>query len=110
MCPMSERRDRRRLHARARALGVPIEQAVRRHAPPRRPTRPAPEPSWPRTALPDRDEPLPHRDEPHAAALPVASPAPVDCCAATRHRQVLAGGTVVLLTRHATGCPVWSAR
>jgi len=99
---MSERRDRRRLHARARALGVPIEQAVRRPAPPQRPARALPEPSWPRTALPDRDEPRPDQ-------LPVPA-APVVCCTPTRHRQVLDGGTVVLLTQHATGCSVWSAR
>jgi hypothetical protein len=134
---MSERRDRRRLHARARALGVPIEQAVRRHAPRQRPARQQPEPIWPRTALPDRDEPLsaapygaaPDRDgldrdgldrdeldrdeldatAPHNA-VPVTTPASVVCCAATRHRQVLDGGTIVMLTRHAGDCPVWSAR
>ena len=99
---MSERREQRRLHARARALGVPVEQAVRRPAPARRPPRALPEPSWPSTRLPDREEP---RDTP-----PPSASAPVVCCAATRDRRVLDGGTVVLLTRHATACPVWSAR
>jgi len=99
---MSERRDRRRLHARARALGVPIEQAGRWPAPPQRPTRALPEPSWPRTRLPDRDE--------TRATPPPLTPAPIVCCTVTRDRQVLDGGTVVQLTRHAAGCPVWSAR
>ena len=97
---MSERRDRRRLHARARALGVPLEQARRHPAP--RPTRPAPpaEPAWPRTELPDRDEDRP----------PQPVWAPSRCCPVTQTREVLAGGTVVMLTAHATGCPVWTAR
>ena len=99
---MSERRDRRRLHARARALGVPIEQAGRWPAPPQRPARAVPEPSWPRTSLPDRDE--------TRATPPQLPPAPIVCCTVTRDRQVLDGGTVVQLTRHAAGCPVWSAR
>lgn len=99
---MSERRDRRRLHARARALGVPIEQARRRAAPASRPGRPVAEPAWPRTALPDRDEPSATRSAPPVPA--------VACCTVTRDRQVTDGGTVVLLTRHTTDCPIWSAR
>ncbi|MFI9329299.1 hypothetical protein ACIGZJ_17355 [Kitasatospora sp. NPDC052868] len=98
---MSERRDRRRLHARARALGVPIEQAGRR-ASLRRPARPVAQPAWPRTSMPDRDE---------APAAVQAMPAvPVACCTVTRDRQVTDGGTVVVLTRHTADCPVWSAR
>ncbi|QMU78104.1 hypothetical protein GXW83_22800 [Streptacidiphilus sp. PB12-B1b] len=99
---MSERRERRRLHARARALGVPLEQAVRRPAPPQRPTRALPEPSRPHTTLPDRDRPR--------ATPPPLPPAPIACCTVTRARQVLDGGTVVHLTRHAPDCPIWSAR
>ena len=108
---MSERRDRRRLHARARALGVPIEQAVRRPAPPERPLRAPAEPSWPRTRQPEREPRTwqPEREEAHAAPQPLP-PSSGPCCAVTRDREVLDGGTVVLLTRHATGCPVWSAR
>ncbi|GAA1236706.1 hypothetical protein GCM10009665_28570 [Kitasatospora nipponensis] len=98
---MSERRDRRRLHARARALGVPLEQAVRRA--PSRTTRPVIRPDWPETTLPERDitRSEARQTRPPAAAL---------CCVVTRTREVLDGGTVVLLTRHATDCPVWSAR
>ncbi|WP_035791838.1 hypothetical protein [Kitasatospora mediocidica] len=112
---MSERRDRRRLHARARALGVPIEQAVRRPtARPARAERLPARPQWPRTELPDRDvdDALPDRDVddvdvPVRQALP---PSPARCCAVTRTREITDGGTVVLLTRHAVDCPVWSAR
>lgn len=98
---MSERRDRRRLHARARALGVPIGQA-RRRVPPRRPGPPVVEPAWPRTAVPDRDE--------APAVVRATLPVPVECCSASRDRQVTDGGTVVMLTRHTADCPVWSAR
>lgn len=99
---MSERRERRRLHARARALGVPVEKIGRREAPQRRPVR-LPELAWPRTALPDRDDiRVPAQD-----VRPVP---PVVCCTVTRVRQVLDGGTVVMLTRHTVDCPVWSAR
>ncbi|MHA6757692.1 hypothetical protein [Streptacidiphilus sp. PAMC 29251] len=109
---MSERRDRRRLHARARALGVPIEQARRHPVHQPRPQPPA-EPAWPRTELPDRDEDrlsaeLPDRDEYRPA--PQEAWAPAECCTVTRTRQVLAGGTVVMLTVHAAGCTVWTAR
>ena len=100
---MSERRDRRRLHARARALGVPIEQA-RRHPVPQPTRRPLPaEPAWPRTALPDRDED-------RTGTGPQQMWAPARCCAVTQTREVLAGGTVVMLTIHAAGCTVWTAR
>lgn len=68
-------------------------------APARRPL--PPDPAWPRTVLPDRDQ------EPTA---PLSVPAPSHCCAATRTREILAGGTVVMLTVHATGCAVWTAR
>ncbi len=100
---MSERRDRRRLHARARALGVPIEQAARRPTPQHRAPRLPQEPSWPRTELPDRDDT-------YAATRPAPAAAPTDCCTVTHDRHVLDGGTVIMLTRHTTGCPVWSAR
>lgn len=64
--------------------------------------RALPDPSWPRTQQPDREEPrVAPRPLPPSSGL---------CCAVTRDRQVLDGGTVVLLTRHAIGCPVWSAR
>lgn len=98
---MSERRDRRRLHARARALGVPVGQVGRRISL-RRPGPPLVEPAWPRTAVPDRDEaPV------VARAMP---PALVACCTVSRDRQVTDGGTVVMLTRHTADCPIWSAR
>ncbi|MDH6578530.1 hypothetical protein [Kitasatospora sp. MAP5-34] len=100
---MSERRDRRRLHARARALGIPVEQVDRRAAPRHRPVRPLPEPAWPRTELPDRDDT-------RVTTQPVRSASPAFCCPITHDRQVLDGGTVMLLTRHTAGCPVWSAR
>ncbi|MDH6108508.1 hypothetical protein P3T36_003848 [Kitasatospora sp. MAP12-15] len=115
---MSERRDRRRLHARARALGVPIEQAVRRPAP-TRPARLPAAPDWPRTEMPERNErnkwdernEWDERDDARAPTrqLLAAPPAAV-CCTVTRTREVLDGGTVVLLTRHSVDCPVWSAR
>src|SRR4051794_21945914 len=98
---MSERREQRRLHARARTLGVPIEQARRRRAP-RSPREPLPvEPAWPRTELPERDEAVPGPEQMRVR---------FECCAATRTREVLAGGTVVMLTVHAPGCAVWAAR
>ncbi|WP_406192419.1 hypothetical protein OH807_00895 [Kitasatospora sp. NBC_01560] len=98
---MSERRDRRRLHARARALGVPVEQARRRTSL-RRPAPPTAEPAWPQTALPDRDE--------APAAFRALPPAPVMCCTVSRDRHVTDGGTVVFLTLHTPDCPIWSAR
>ncbi|MDH6580643.1 hypothetical protein [Kitasatospora sp. MAP5-34] len=99
---MSERRDRRRLHARARALGVPVEQVGRRPAP-SLPVRLLAEPAWPHTALPDRDDT-------GTIAWQVMQAAPVGCCAVTRARQVLDGGAVVILARHEITCPIWSAR
>ncbi|CAN3977532.1 hypothetical protein KPATCC21470_0155 [Kitasatospora purpeofusca] len=98
---MSERRDRRRLHARARALGVPVGQA-RRRVPPRRPGPTVVEPAWPRTEMPDRDE--------APAIVRAMSPEPVSCCTVSRDRQLTDGGTVVMMTRHTADCPVWSAR
>ncbi|MFJ1757277.1 hypothetical protein [Kitasatospora sp. NPDC088134] len=32
------------------------------------------------------------------------------CCSTTLTRSVLDGGTVLVLTRHTAGCPVWTAR
>ncbi|MFC8454404.1 hypothetical protein [Kitasatospora sp. NPDC057223] len=58
---------------------------------------------WPRTELPDRDEPP-------AAAVRATPSAPVACCRPLYDRQITDGGTVVVLTRHVSGCPIWSAR
>ena len=99
---MSERRERRRLHARARSLGVPIEQVVRRRPAPK-PVRGPAEPSWPATAVPDRDDTRVEASQARAVL-------PVRCCVVTQTREVLPGGTVVMLSRHAVGCEVWSAR
>lgn len=98
---MSERRDRRRLHARARALGVPVDQVGRRTPPKHRPMRPVPQLTWPDTALPDRDDA-------RVPAQPVRSAQSTLCCPVTHDRRVMDGGTVILLTRHAPHCPVWS--
>jgi hypothetical protein len=61
------------------------------------------EPAWPTTAVPDRDEPRVEARQERAVPR-------VRCCAVTQTREVLAGGTVVMLSRHAVGCEVWSAR
>ncbi|MER8184477.1 hypothetical protein [Kitasatospora sp. NPDC094015] len=98
---MSERRDRRRLHARARALGVPIEQAARRTFV-RRPERPLEQPTWWGTDLPDRDE--------APAVVRAAALSSMTCCTVVHDRQLSDGGTVVMVTRHAATCPIWSAR
>lgn len=59
------------------------------------------EPAWPPTVAP-------HRGEDSSGPQPVWSPP--TCCRATRTREVLAGGTVVMLTVHESGCTVWAAR
>lgn len=59
------------------------------------------EPAWPVTVLPDRDEDRPAPQHVRAPSL---------CCAVTRTREILAGGTVVMLTVHAADCRVWTAR
>ncbi len=98
---MSERRDRRRLHARARALGVSVDQVGRRNSP-RRHGLPVAEPAWPRTAVPDRDE--------APVIVRATPPEPAVCCTVSLERQFTDGGTVVMLTRHTADCPIWSAR
>ncbi|MFJ1707530.1 hypothetical protein [Kitasatospora sp. NPDC088346] len=110
---MSERRDRRRLHARARALGVSVERVPRRGTPEGRRARPfavpltgpvtppaRDTPYWPRTEAPDRYEP--------AEALVAARPRTASCCEVVLTREVMDGGTVVMLSSHTALCPVWS--
>lgn len=122
---MSERRNRRRLHARARALGVPVDSVPRRGTPKQRTGRPLAAPSWdaPRwqdTESPDRDLPA-LRDEP--AGLPghydpherddreVVEPRrtrTASCCEVVLTRRVMDGGTIVMLSTHSAHCPIWS--
>ncbi|GAA1992654.1 hypothetical protein [Kitasatospora viridis] len=115
---MSERRNRRRLHARARALGVPLEQVPRRGGPSRRPDRSSAAPftdtpRWADTWTPYR-EPAASQDddarwddptdfEPHRSHTP-------RCCETVLTRKLTDGGTVVMLTTHQAECPIWSTR
>ncbi|MFC6599310.1 hypothetical protein [Kitasatospora paranensis] len=132
---MSERRNRRRLHARARALGVPVEQVPRRGTRDERPGRSLSAPSWdgPRwrdTETPDRDLPdlrddLGHPgDVDHPGHLEDVrgrydrrdregfGPRPsrrAGCCEVVLTREVMDGGTIIMLSTHSAECPLWSS-
>jgi hypothetical protein len=123
---MSERRNRRRLHARARALGIPIDQVPRRGAPVERPGRSFSTPSgdvprWRDSETPDRDVPG-FPDEPvdwndgddwndsdGADDFGPCRSRSASCCEVVLTRRVMDGGTIVMLTTHSAECPVWSS-
>ncbi|PYC76823.1 hypothetical protein C7C46_21840 [Streptomyces tateyamensis] len=115
---MSERRNRRRLHARARSLGVPVDQVPRRGTPRERSGRSistlsGDAPRWQDTETPDRDLPLLQDDPNDRSGLEgfvPRRPRTVSCCEVVLTRKVTEGGTVVMLTTHRVECPVWSSR
>jgi hypothetical protein len=115
---MSERRNRRRLHARARALGVPIEQVPRRGVPRERPRRSfstssGDAPQWRDTETPDRDLPALRDDTDDLRGRDGFGPRrsqSVSCCEVVLTRRVMDGGTVVMLSTHRAECPIWSPR
>jgi hypothetical protein len=136
---MSERRNRRRLHARARALGVPVEQVPRRGTRAERPGRSPSASSWdgPRwrdTETPDRDLPdlrdeVDHpgdlydvqdvqdvyavRERQDSRGRDGFAPRPsrrAGCCTVVLTREVMDGGTIVMLSTHSADCPLWSSR
>ncbi|GAA1091744.1 hypothetical protein GCM10009663_39410 [Kitasatospora arboriphila] len=86
------------------------------------PTRPAATSPFPN--LPDPLPPLPRgrcrnpplrrrparRPHRHAGCPALVPAARRGCCQAVRSRQVMEGGGILLLTRHAVDCPVWSTR
>lgn len=101
------RHNRPRTHA--PTLRLSADQAGRHITVPQ-PARPAPATATgpvpkPPVASPSRPEAAPARRMP--ALVPAARRG---CCQAVRSRQVMEGGGILLLTRHAVDCPVWSTR
>ncbi len=100
---MSVRRSHRR--GRSRPLGLSVD-LLKPWAPLQdRPTRPVPGPARPRTAPPVVRGTVETGKGWEDVPVTVAG-----CCAAVRRRDVREGGGVIVWTRHAAGCPVWSVR